>query len=146
MRNNFSRTRTLSKLILHWPDELCWLEYSLLEKPLGNSSDWEHLVFVEKYTWLVGLVKHVIQRIRGKYLLKYIYAHTFPAVQQCNVTFPIASYFKQVCFCLCRCYQLCLCLCHYHCQCHKCQFMLSHSSWNFFCLFDCELLLNEVLI
>ena len=38
MRNNFSRTRTLSKLILHWPNELCWLEYSLLKKPLGNSS------------------------------------------------------------------------------------------------------------
>ena len=62
MRNNFSRTRTLSKLILHWPDELCWLEYSLIEKPLGNSSGtvcWNSFFFISFYSsgWLLLLTR-----------------------------------------------------------------------------------------
>ena len=37
--NNYFCTRTRSKKNYWWPNEPCWIEYWLLEKPLGNSSE-----------------------------------------------------------------------------------------------------------
>ena len=38
LRNNYFCTRTLSKKNYSWPNEPCWIEYSFIEKLLGNSS------------------------------------------------------------------------------------------------------------